>query len=139
MAAKAKLTDKQKKQIIARYVECQNYRQVAREFNVSPTTVKRCIQAAPETAEKVAHKKEQNTLDILSFMDSQNQKIQNLLQSIVEAMDDPQKLARANVRDLATAYGIIVDKYLQVMPKDNSDALAKLDELIAGINYEAEH
>lgn len=138
MAARAKLTDRQKKEIITRYVECQNYSQVAREFDVSEITVRRCVKCSPDMSDKVEHKKEQNTLDMLSFMDSQKGRVQELLGSIVEAMDDPQKLARANVRDLATAYGIIVDKYIQIIPPDNSDALAKLDELIAGINHEAE-
>lgn len=50
---------------------------------------------------------------MLAYLDAQKGSVQKLLTSIVEAINDPEKLQRANVRDLATAYGIFADKYLQ--------------------------
>lgn len=138
MPTRAKLTDEEKKRIITRYVECQNYSQVAREFGVSEITVRRCVKNDPEMSDKVEHKKEKNAQDMLAYMDGQKGKAQELLANIIVALNNPDKLARANVRDLAMAYGIIADKYIQLMPKDNAEAFAKLDELIEGINHEAE-
>ena len=53
----AKLTDKQHKKIIARYAECQNLSQVAREFNVSVSTIKRHLDGDKETVKRVNQKK----------------------------------------------------------------------------------
>lgn len=137
MAAK-RLTDKQRKQIIADRVNGLSFRQIAAKYGVSTKTVQRTIQNQPQVLQKATEKKEQNTLDMLSYMDTQKGKAQELLNNIILALNNPEKLAKANVRDLATAYGIIADKYIQLMPKDNAEAFAKLDELIEGINHEAE-
>ncbi len=133
-----RLTDEKKKGIIVDKANGMSLRQIAAKYSVSTYAVRKAVESDKDFAQKITQKKEENTQDMLSFMDGQKGRVQELLASIVEAMDDPQKLARANVRDLATAYGIIVDKYIQIIPPDNSDALAKLDELIAGINHEAE-
>lgn len=134
MPARRKITDRVHKKIIARYAECQNYSQVASEFHVSETTIRRHVKGDSETAKKVAQKKEQNTLDMLQYMDTQKESIQKLLTNIVNALDDPEKLKRANVRDLATAYGIIYDKIMQSVPKDNDELLQKARDILGDIN-----
>ena len=132
--SRTKLTDKQKKKIIARYVETTNYRQVAREFGISDTSVRRIIAKEPNVTEKVAQKKEENTLDMFKYMEGQKGKVQELLSNIVVAMNDPEKLARANVRDLATAYGIIFDKITQSGPKASDELLQRAREILGGID-----
>lgn len=52
-----RLTDKEKKQIIAYYIECQNLRETARKFNVSPDTVKRLTKDNKEIEQNLAQKK----------------------------------------------------------------------------------
>ena len=84
--------------------------------------------------QKITEKKEQNTLDMLAYMDGQKPKIQQLLANIVEALDDPTKLARANVRDLATAYGIIYDKITASAPKTNEEYLQKARDILGNIH-----
>lgn len=116
-----KLTDRQHKKMIARYAECQNYRQVAREFKVSESTVRAHCKKDPDTAQKAAQKKEQNTQEMLAYMDAQKGEAQRVLSLILEAMKTPEKLAKANVRDLATAYGIIADKFLKAVPATEQD------------------
>jgi hypothetical protein len=71
---------------------------------------------------------------MLEYMDGQKGKAQELLTRIIEALGNPEKLARANVRDLATAYGIIADKFIQTSPKANDEALRKAAEILGGIN-----
>lgn len=133
-AQRTKLTDKQHKQILARYAECNNLSMVAREFGVSITTIKRHIAKDPQALEMVNRKKEENTLDMIKYMEGQKGAIQNLLSNIIIAMDDPEKLKRTNPRDLATAYGIIWDKITQSNPKANDEMLQRAREILGGIN-----
>lgn len=58
-----RLTDKQKKKIIADYVQLQNYTKTAKLNGVSDTTVKRLISTAPsEMLKKVEQKKSRTHL-----------------------------------------------------------------------------
>lgn len=130
----AKLTAKQKKKIIAAFVDGKSKTLLAEEYHVSRTTIRRVIEADPKTSERVQQKKEQDTLEMLEYMDQQKTSAQKLLSAIIEALNDPEKLARANVRDLATAYGIIADKFIQAAPKNGDEILQKAREILGGID-----
>ena len=65
----ARLTDRQKKKIIADYVQLNNYCAVAKINNVSATTVKNIVLASADFVEKCEQKKEENTADVLAYMD----------------------------------------------------------------------
>ena len=62
------LTDAKKKQIIADYVECGNYSEVARKHKVSKDTVRR-LSNRTDIVKKAQEKKEQNTRDMLEYLD----------------------------------------------------------------------
>ena len=134
MAAQRKLTDRQKKQMIVDRAEGMTFESIANKYGVSTTTAQRVIKGDPETAKKVQEKKDENTLDMLQYMESQKDSIQKLLTAIVEALNDPTKLARANVRDLATAYGIIYDKITASAPKTNEEYLQKARDILGNIH-----
>ena len=134
MAAQRKLTDRQKKQMIVDRAEGMTFESIANKYGVSTTTAQRVIKGDPETAKKVQEKKDENTLDMLQYMESQKYSIQKLLTAIVEALNDPTKLARANVRDLATAYGIIYDKITASAPKTNEEYLQKARDILGNIH-----
>ena len=134
MPAHRKLTDRQRKEIIVDRAEGMTFRDIGRKHGVSDATVRRTCKADPETAQLVAEKKEQNTLDMIQFMEGQKPKIQELLKNIVEAMNDPVKLARTNPRDLATAYGIIYDKITASAPKTNDEYLQKARDILGNIH-----
>lgn len=111
-----RLTDKEKKQIIAYYIECQNLRETARKFNVQASTVKRIIEKDDETQkeikQKATQKKQENTKNILQELDKTKEKRINLLNKMIDKMEEKVDNVDmfTNVKDLATAYGIIVDK-----------------------------
>ena len=107
------LTDSQKKKIIADYAECGNYSQVARKYKISVDTVKRTVLNDPETAEKTKQKKEQNTADILAFMDGKKKDVCDIISLYLEYLQDPKKLDRASVQSIATSLGIVIDKFTQ--------------------------
>lgn len=124
----ARLTDKQKKKIVADYLELGSYNAVAKKNGVSNHTVKRIVLETPEISKKVQQKKAQNTADILSHMESQKDEVIKVLDEYLAAMRDPAKIKRAGVVQLATALGIVIDKY--TMTAKNEQALQKLDEVM---------
>lgn len=105
------LTGKQKKQIIADYATLGNYSEVARKHNVSRTTVKNVVMADTESFEKFHQKKEQNTADILKFMENQKENVCNIISLYLSALQDSKRLDRASVQSIATSLGIVIDKF----------------------------
>lgn len=55
------LNDKQRKKVIADYIETQNYRETARRNNISDKTVKEVVDKEPDTTQKLAEKKRLNS------------------------------------------------------------------------------
>lgn len=132
----SKLTDKERKQILAHYAETQNYAETARLAGVSRTTVQRVVKNMPNVGEIVQQKKEQNTKDVLGFMQTQKDTVCKLVKSYLDAMLDPEKIAKANVVQLATALGILIDKFTaqDEKPADTSLMEALLNAVKGGGN-----
>lgn len=142
-----KLTDKQKKKIIADYVDNGNYSLTARMNNISETTCRRILKEEKnkEVVEKVELKKEENTLDILEYMDSIANKQKKIIDLSLEAIEE--KLSKpdmfTNVKDIATVYGVIFDKALKYKElktrqnNPNAEQLTKVEELLTKIKDEA--
>lgn len=107
----ALLTDKQKKKMIADWVECQNYSAVARRFKVSKTTVRRVVEADNSTSDLVRQKKDENTQAVLDHMESLIPKVNATIDKLLEALNDETKIRRAGLMQAATTLGIIVDKW----------------------------
>lgn len=111
VAVGAKLTDRQKKKIIADYVQLHNYRKTAKLNNVAESTVRKVVSENPACADLCALKKEQNTQDMLSYLGSKREEAQDLLGLYLKAMAAPAKIAEATLPQLSTAFGTIVDKF----------------------------
>ena len=122
------LTDKQKKQIIADYVELGSYAAVARKHRISDKTVKSVVISDPETTRKSEQKKEQNTADILAFMDGKKQDVCSIISLYLKALQDPDKLSRASLQSIATSLAIIIDKLTDT--DKNDQAMQKLEEML---------
>ena len=116
------LNDLEKKEIIASYIECGNNSEVARKFNISEGTVRNILKDTDneEIAKKCEQKREENTQEVLEEMTKRNQVKIKLIDNIFEAMEG--KLNNidmfTSLKDLATAYGIIVDKELKMYELD---------------------
>ncbi len=133
----AHLTDRQKKKIIADYVEMGSYNAVAKKHGVSDSTVKRVVLGSPKTTKKAEQKKEQNTRDMLAYMDSRKQKAQDVLDAYLDALMDKDRIAAASLNQIATAFGIIVDKFAKAAELNPSAALPD-DGLIKALEESAE-
>lgn len=130
----AKLSDRQHKAMIARYAETNNYSQVAREFGVSETTVRRHLNSDKTTLKKVEKKKEQNTLDMIAFMESRKNKAQEFIDLCFEEMNERQKIGKAGVQSIAIAMGIVVDKFIQSAPPADNAQLQHAKEILGDID-----
>ena len=125
----ARLTDRQKKKIIADYVQLNNYCAVAKINNVSATTVKNIVLASADFVEKCEQKKEENTADVLAYMDEHKDLVCAFIGKGLEMLNDPKKLAAANLSQITTAMGTLIDKWAMIggSPADTvkEDALSK--------------
>ena len=105
------LTDKKRKKIIADYIEVNNYHATARKHNVSVSTVRRLVSADPDTARKITQKKEQNSADILSHMETKKDVVNQIIDKYLDALLDEERLAKAAPSQLTTALGTLIDKF----------------------------
>ena len=134
----ARLTDKQKKKIVADYLELGSYNATAKRNNVSDTTVKRIVLESGEIAEKLEQKKAENTADILAYMESKRGVVCEIIDKGLTALNDPEKLAEASPAQITTALGTLIDKWAVVTggPADKvkEDDLSKsLREMAEGL------
>ena len=139
-----KLTDKQKKKIIADYVDNGNYSETARMNNTTDTTVRTIIKENKNMAlKKMEQKKEENTQDMLQYLESKKEDKKRVIELCFKALED--KLASpdmfTSIRDIAMVYGILVDKdlkYKEIMNnRVKDDKLVKVEELLSKIENEA--
>ena len=117
------LTDRQKKKIISDYVELGSYAAVARKHKISDKTVKSVVISDPETTRKSEQKKEQNTADILAFMEGKKQDVCDIISLYLEYLKDPNKLEKASVQSIATSLGIVIDKFTKDAEKQADTSL----------------
>ena len=126
----AHLTDKQKKKIIADYVEMGSYNAVAKKHKVSKDTVRRIVSQDEETVRKTQDKKAENTKSILDHMESKRNVVNEIITKGLEVLNSPQKLAEATPSQITTAIGTLIDKFVTV---DNRSTGEKAYELPARV------
>lgn len=114
--SRIKLTDKQKKKIIADYVDNNNYSETARINNISETSVRRIVKGNEGITEKVEQKREENTRDMFKYIETKNKEKKKIIDLCFKALND--KLEKidmfTNVKDIITVYGILIDKELKL-------------------------
>lgn len=132
----ARLTDRQKKKIMADYVQLGSYNAAAKANGCSLNTVKKIVQSNAEIAELCKQKKEENTADVLAYMDSKKDLVCQIIGKGLDALNDPEKLKMANPTQITTALGTLIDKWAMIggSPADTakddalSDSLRKMAE-----------
>lgn len=106
-----RLTDKQKKKIVADYLEQQSYSAVARMNGITHQTVKRVVQESSDFNEKLQQKKAENTADILAYMESQRGLVCEIIGKGLTILNDEEKLREATPAQITTALGTLIDKW----------------------------
>lgn len=135
---KTKLTDKEKKKIIADYTNNGNKSETARMNGVTDTTVKRVLESCePEVLKLVEQKKEESTQDVLAYVDSVKEDVKEILKLSLDRLKDKLKQNDKFVspKDIVIVYGTLLDKEIKILEASNNkssqqDTLNKLDELL---------
>lgn len=110
----ARLTDRQKKKIVVDYLETESYNATAKKNGVCGQTVRRVVEESQGITENLKRKKEENTADILAYMDSQRGIVCEIIGKGLAALNDPDKLAEAKPAQITTAIGTLIDKWALV-------------------------
>lgn len=109
----ARLTDKQKQKIIADYVQLGSYNAAAKINGVTHQTVKRVVLESSEISRKLQQKKEENTADILAYMESQKEQVCRIIETGLRVL--PEKIAGAkSASEVTTALGTLIDKWTNI-------------------------
>lgn len=127
-----------KKKIIADFAMTGNYSETARMNGVSDKTVKAYVEADPEFSEISEIKAEQNTMDILEYMDKQRERVCEIIDVALEVL--PTKIMDAkSASEVTTAMGTLIDKFSRQLPTQNinvsgtmtlSDKMAAIKEAV---------
>lgn len=117
----ARLTDRQIKKIIADYAQLGSCNAVAKLNGCAPNTVKKFVQNNADIAELCRQKKEENTADILAYMDAHKDLVCSFIGKGLELLNDPDKLKAANLSQITTAMGTLIDKWAMVQEKTGND------------------
>lgn len=107
----ARLTDRKKKKIIADYMELGSYRATAKKNGVSDDSVRRVVEKCGDFRQKLEQKKEENTADILAYMESKRGIVCEILDKGLDALNSPDKLTGASPAQITTALGTLIDKW----------------------------
>ncbi len=110
----ARLTDKQRKKIVADYLELGSYNATAKRNGVANHTVKRIVLGVPEITDKIQQKKDENTADIMAYMEKQRGVVCEIIGKGLKALNSPEKLAEATPAQITTAIGTLIDKWTAI-------------------------
>lgn len=109
----ARLTDRKKKKIVADYLETESYNATAKKNGVCGQTVRRVIEESQGITENLKRKKEENTADILAYMDSRRKQVCDIIEVGLAVL--PEKIQTAKTAsEVTTAIGTLIDKWALV-------------------------
>lgn len=132
--ARKPLSDETKKQMTAMYADCGSINKVAKTFDVGWITVERAVRDNTVLTELLEQKKQENTQDMLAFLDERKWKVQKLIDMCLDIVVDEDKLKKCRPTELMTTMAIGIDKFTAVPNQDN----AKAGNLIEAIQGKAE-
>lgn len=110
----ARLTDNQPLFSFAAYLELGSYNATAKRNGVANHTVKRIVLGVPEIADKIQQKKDENTADIMAYMEKQRGVVCEIIGKGLKALNSPEKLAEATPAQITTAIGTLIDKWTAI-------------------------
>lgn len=118
----AKLTDKQKYQILADRVNGATIAQLARHYNVSRTTIHRIIHSDAKMEKKLTQKKEENAKSVLAHMELKTKDVCRIIDTYLPALLNEEKIEMSSLPQLATTLGIVLDKFAFTLTEKTGQA-----------------
>lgn len=107
----AKLSDRQKKKIIAEYIAGDgqvSQRELAKRYQVSQKTISKIL-TDEESTQKVYEKKKENEMSMLAFLDDRSWKAQSIIDKILETL--PNDFEKSSMRDKAGLLKILAETF----------------------------
>lgn len=126
----AKLTDRQRKRIVAEYA-CggMTQQQLAESYGVSRQAIAKLL-STEKSCEKLQQKKEENTRSMLEYLDEQKGKAQTLIGKILDSAAEDIK--KAPLRDKMGAIKILSEVFANTKAQEATEK-ATLDEIVNGL------
>ena len=122
----SKLTDKQRKQIIAEYVAGDgkiSQTQLAEKYGVSRQAISKIL-TDEKSCEKLRNKKKENELSMLAFLDSRSKKAQELIDKILDTL--PQDFVKADMKQKAGLLKILTEVFAK--PEETKEQSASNEQ-----------
>lgn len=120
----AHLSDRTRKKIIAdRISDNMSFRRLAKKYGVSEYAIRKVLESDPQLTQKIAEKKEQNSKDMIAFLDEQKLSAQEFILLAMEKLKDPDKLEKTGIQSIATAMGIIIDKFMPTTKQEKNEGV----------------
>lgn len=110
----ARLTDKQRKKIVADYLETQSVNAAAKRNGVSWDTARKALDEVGDIEKKLDQKKAENTADVLAYMESQRGIVCEIIGKGLLVLNSDDKLAEATPSQITTAIGTLIDKWTAI-------------------------
>ena len=106
----ARMTDRQRKKIVADYLDTQSINAAAKRNGVSWDSARKAIEEAGDIKTLLQQKKDQNTADILAYMEGKRREVCEIIDTGLQVL--PQKIQDARTAsDVTTALGTLIDKF----------------------------
>lgn len=128
----ARLTDIQKKRIVADYLETQSINAAAKKNGVSWSAAKAALDEVGGIKEKLEQKKAENTVSILSHMESKRDVVNEIITKGLDVLNSPDKLKEASPAQITTALGTLIDKFVPVDKKADTERPFELPARVIG-------
>ena len=84
---------------------------------MAPNTVKKLVTADGEFAQTVSDAKNAQARDILSYMEGQRDAVCTVIGNALEVLSSKEKMEEASPSQIATAMGILIDKWAMLEGK----------------------
>ena len=98
--ANKKFTNKDKAEIVLRYMNGESYSAIARDFNVTHTTISKILKDKDLT-ESFKNIQEQSQMDMLAFIESKKLQAQHLISVILDSLEE--KVKKAYLKDAVSS------------------------------------
>lgn len=105
-----RITDRQKKKIVADYLSTESYSAAAKLNGVSRNTAKKVVLETSDIDAICQKKKDENTADIIAYMESQREAVCKIIETGLRVL--PEKIENAKTAtEVTTALGTLIDKW----------------------------
>lgn len=129
------LTDKERKRVVAEYVESGNLRATAKKFGITAKAVQYIVDNSPEYAALYRKMREREADELLAYMSTKFSDIKKFIDNYMIELIKPEtmeRMARTNMVGATVVLGTLLDKVAMVNKfaiekGDNGDSLLRIE------------